>query len=190
MCAEQGIALCRERDNFSHFKYHNGTCQYYEEGKGMRQLIGFLLGALLSFSAAAAQICTVYSPLLRATAPGQDSASLEFNILCRREGKLTEVSSPVAGAAEFHSMTQENGMMKMQRIESIQMTAGKLYNVSGGQHVMLLNLKQPLKEGDKVPFTVTVELLHGGPIPVTSAAIVKSVTDKGSTGGKHNFSGM
>jgi periplasmic copper chaperone A len=129
----------------------------------MRYLIVFLAAMLLSSSAVAATIIRIANPSVRATAPGQDSASLQFSILSSAPASIVKVSSPVAGTVELHSMTQENGMMKMHPIKVIGLIPGKGYNLANhGQHVMLLNLKQPLKAGDKLPFTVTIELNRGG----------------------------
>jgi periplasmic copper chaperone A len=129
----------------------------------MRYLFVFLAAVLLSSSAVAATVIRISNPSIRATAPGQDSASLQFSILSSAPARIVRVSSPVAGTVEIHSMTQKNGVMKMHPVKVIGLIPGKGYNLANhGQHVMLLNLKQPLKAGDKVPFTVTVMLSRGG----------------------------
>lgn len=95
---------------------------------------------------------------VRATAPGQESAAVRFSITSKKEARLVAIASPAAGAVEIHSMTHENGVMKMRAIEFLPLPAGKLVKLgAGGNHVMLLNLKNPLKAGDSVPLTITIE---------------------------------
>lgn len=95
---------------------------------------------------------------VRATAPGQDSATVRFSITSKDEARLVTIASPVAGAVEIHGMTHENGMMKMRAMEFLPLPAGKLVKLgAGGTHGMLLRLKNPLKAGDSVPLVITVE---------------------------------
>jgi len=94
----------------------------------------------------------------RATAPGQESATVRFSITSKKDARLVGIVSPVAGAVEIHSMTHDNGVMKMRAIEFVQLPAGKMVKLgASGNHVMLLNLKYSLKAGDNVPLTITVE---------------------------------
>ena len=94
----------------------------------------------------------------RATAPGQESAAIRFSITSKKEARLVAIVSPIAGAVEIHSMTHDNGVMKMRAIEFLPLPAGKMVKLgASGNHVMLLNLKNPLKAGESVPLTITVE---------------------------------
>lgn len=162
----------------------------------MRQLMAIAIAAMLatlSLPASATGVVTIYSATVRATAPGEDSASIQLNILSQRPAKIIGVASPVAGAAEMHLITHENGMMKMQAVESITLVPGKLQNLTNkGYHVMLLNLKQPLKVGDVVPFTVTVEFPFKVKDTVSGRAKVVPLTSTGqqSTPGMSGMSGM
>jgi len=48
--------------------------------------------------------------------------------------------------------------MKMRAIPRLELPAGKPVQLGpGGYHVMLIDLKQPLKKGDMVPLTLQVE---------------------------------
>jgi copper(I)-binding protein len=54
-------------------------------------------------------------------------------------------------------MSMDNGMMKMAAVDGIDLPAGKTVPLaSGGYHVMLMQLKQQMKEGDTVPLTLVV----------------------------------
>ena len=48
--------------------------------------------------------------------------------------------------------------MRMRPVARIELPPGKPVKLaSGGLHIMLIELKQPLKPGDKVPLTLTVQ---------------------------------
>jgi copper(I)-binding protein len=52
----------------------------------------------------------------------------------------------------------EAGVMRMRPVARIELPAGKSVRLApGGLHVMLIDIKQPLKPGDKVPLTLTVQ---------------------------------
>ena len=81
-----------------------------------------------------------------------------MELVSRANNTLVSVSSPVAARAELHNTTMEEGVMKMRPVGRIELPAGKPVKLApGGLHVMLIDLKQPLKPGDKVPLTLTVQ---------------------------------
>ena len=48
--------------------------------------------------------------------------------------------------------------MRMRPVARIELPAGKTVTLApGGLHIMLIDVKQPLKTGDKVPLTLTVQ---------------------------------
>ena len=68
---------------------------------------------------------------------------------------LIGVSSPVAGAAQVHGMSLQNGVMMMRPAPAIDVKAGETVSLDpDGFHVMLLDLKQPLVEGHSFPLTL------------------------------------
>jgi periplasmic copper chaperone A len=72
--------------------------------------------------------------------------------------RLTGVSSPVAEKAELHESFSDNGVMKMRHVAALPVANGQPVSLSpGGHHIMLVHLKQALKEGDLVPLTLTFE---------------------------------
>jgi len=79
--------------------------------------------------------------------------------------RLTGFSTPVAGAAQLHQMKTVHGVMKMREVASIRLRTGKPVTLApDGYHVMLTRLKQPLKEGDTFPLSLTFE--HAAPVTV------------------------
>jgi copper(I)-binding protein len=66
--------------------------------------------------------------------------------------------STAAAKVEIHEMTSDNGVMRMRAIPGIEVPAGQTLSLKpGGYHVMLIDLKQPIKAGDAVPITLVVE---------------------------------
>ena len=119
-----------------------------------------LIGAACALSAAAAcaQPVTVKGAWIRAPAPGQKVAGAYMELLSRATTTLVSVASPAAGRVELHNTTMEGGVMKMRRVEQVELPAGQPVQLApGGLHVMLIDLKRPLKPGDKVPLTLKVE---------------------------------
>src|SRR5260370_756721 len=74
-------------------------------------------------------------------------------------------SAPVAAGVALHQMAVEGGMMKMRAVPSLELRPGARIELQpGGYHLMLLDLKHPLKAGDKFPMMLTFE--RGGPVTV------------------------
>ena len=94
----------------------------------------------------------------RASAPGQDSAAVYLRITSQQDARLIAVTSPAADSVEMHSMTHDKGVMRMRELDAVSLPAGQgVVLGSGGDHLMLLGLKKPLKVGGKVPLTFTVQ---------------------------------
>ncbi len=124
---------------------------------------GLLLGLSLSLSALAqAGEITVRDAWSRATAPGQEAAMVDFTISSPEAARLVGFECGICRAAELHSMTHKNGMMKMRQVDAIELPAGQAINLgSSGYHLMLMGLKQPLQAGEYVTVTLRVRTADG-----------------------------
>ena len=124
--------------------------------------VGLVVGLMLSVSVYAVDnnnSWKIENARARATAPGQNAASVDFSITSKHSAKLVGVSSPFAKTVELHSMTHENGMMKMRAVQFIELPAGKRVNLGeSGYHLMLSGLKKPLNVGDNVPLTLNLKV--------------------------------
>lgn len=99
---------------------------------------------------------TVNDAWVRGTVAGQSATGAFMQLASAADTTLVAVTSPVARVVEIHSMAHEGGVMKMRAIAVLPVPAGKPVNLApGGYHVMLMDLVQPLKEGEKVPLTLT-----------------------------------
>jgi len=119
-----------------------------------RGLIALALVALPAW----AQV-SVEQPWTRATPPGAKVGAGFMRL--RNAGAADRVvgaSSPVARRVEMHVTLREGDVMKMREVKSFEVPAGGSFELKpGGAHLMLLDLKRPLKKGEKVPLTLKLE---------------------------------
>ncbi|NMM37029.1 MAG: copper chaperone PCu(A)C [Glaciimonas sp.] len=118
-----------------------------------------ILASLLALSATAvlAQV-EVKDSWVRATVQQQKTTGAFMQLTAKQDARLVEVRSPAASVVEVHEMSMENNVMKMRAVSSVDLPAGKAVELKpGGYHIMLINLKQQIKEGDMVPVTLVVE---------------------------------
>ena len=107
--------------------------------------------------------------------------------------RLIGGSADVAGKLEIHEMTMNNGVMTMRPLaKGLVIEPGNTAKLApGGYHLMLMDLKGPLKQGDKLP--VTLEFEKAGKVKV--AFDVQGVgakgpgADEGHSGGHDSHSG-
>jgi periplasmic copper chaperone A len=85
----------------------------------------------------------------------------------RAADKLVGVSGDIAGKIEVHEMTMNDGVMKMRPLDKpLAIEPGKTVKLApGGYHLMMMDLKGALKQGDKVPLTLEFE--KAGKVQVT-----------------------
>ena len=132
-------------------------------------LAGLLAIAGAVTTAAQAPTVKVEHAWARATPGGAQSAALYMTLVNKggANDRLVSVATPVAGKAEVHSTTTENGVMRMRPVEALDVKAGTSTVLKpGGYHVMLTELKAPLVAGQS--FTVTLTFENAGKIDATA----------------------
>jgi periplasmic copper chaperone A len=112
------------------------------------------LGAL---AAGAADSITVVDPYVRQAPPGA-MATGAFMVLKNtgdKDVKVIKADNTASKVTELHTHINEGGVMKMRPVPAIEIKAkGEAVLKPGGLHVMLIDLKGPMKEGDKVAITL------------------------------------
>ena len=95
--------------------------------------------------------------------------------------KLVSASADAAGKIEVHEMAMNDGVMKMRPVEGgLTIDPGKTVKLApGGLHLMMTDLKNPLKQGDKLP--VTLQFEKAGKVQITLD--VQAVGAPGPSGG-------
>jgi copper(I)-binding protein len=94
--------------------------------------------------------------------------------------RLVSVSVPFAGRSEIHEMAVKDGIMTMRPLDNgVDVPAGaKVEFKPGGYHIMFMDLKQPLKQGEMMKGTLTFE--KAGTVDVEFK--VDSIAAKGAEG--------
>jgi len=94
--------------------------------------------------------------------------------------RLVSASSPAAASVQVHEMKMEGNVMRMRELANgLEIAPGATVTLApGGLHMMMMGLKAPLKQGEKVPLTLVFE--KAGTIDVEIA-----VEAMGATPGHH-----
>ncbi len=110
----------------------------------------------------------VERPWARATPAGARTGAVYVTLINNGSSSdsLLGAATPVADQVQFHSATEENGVSRMREMRTVDVAPGARVAFSpGGLHIMVVGLKQPLKEGQTFPLTLTFE--KAGKIDVT-----------------------
>ena len=111
----------------------------------------------LGFSAASAAVARVKieNSWARATLLHESANGAVFMTLTDTSGKgdmLVAASSPVAKTTELHVHKIVSGVIQMRPVSSLPIPAGGSITLQpGAEHVMLIGLKRPLREGETIP---------------------------------------
>lgn len=112
---------------------------------------------------------TIASPWTRATPGGAKVAGGYLSVT--NNGKTSDAfvggTSDIAGRVEIHEMAMEGGVMKMRPLTAgVEIKPGQTVELKpGGYHMMFMDLKRQLKEGDTVKAALRFE--KAGTVDVT-----------------------
>ena len=112
---------------------------------------------------------------VRSTVAQQKTTGLYALITSTRGGALVSASSPLVGLVEIHEMRMDGDIMRMRALPQLELPAGKVVELKpGAYHVMLMDLKQPLKVGDSVEVSLVVEAADKSRETIVVKAAVKA----------------
>jgi copper(I)-binding protein len=101
---------------------------------------------------------TVHDPWANATPVGASVAAVYLKLTVAEADRLLSASTTVADHIEMHTSSEENGMMRMRQLTTVELEAGKPFSFTpGGAHFMLMELRQPLVAGMRFPMTLQLE---------------------------------
>lgn len=134
-------------------------------------MTSLVLAGLSSVAAAqdfTAKDITVSHPYARETPPGARTGAAYLTLVNKAQApdQLLKVTSAIAAKAELHTMTMDKDVMRMREVGNIPLKPGEKVNMrpGSGYHVMLIDLKQPLKAGEQFP--LTLEFAKAGKLEV------------------------
>lgn len=142
--------------------------------KRMLAVMPALVLAAFAATAGEASKVSVAGAWARATPEGAKNGAAYLVLKGGTEAADTLLggSSPVAGVVEVHTHLEEDGVMKMRRVEKLAVAPGSTQVFApGGLHVMLMNLTAPLKEGSSFPLTLKFETAGEITVDVAVAGI-------------------
>ena len=150
----------------------------------MQTLIRSLAAATLFAAAAGAQAqVTVSNAWVRATVPAQKATGAFLQLQSVQDARFVAVTSPLTPTVEVHEMAMQGDVMRMRQVQAVDLPAGKIVDLKpGGHHIMLMNLKAQVKEGDTVPLTLVFEGKDGKRQSVEVKAPVHGLSHQGAPG--------
>ncbi len=104
--------------------------------------------------------------------------------------RLVSGTGDIAGKVEIHEMAMNNGVMTMRPLDKgLVIEPGKTMKLApGGYHVMLMDLKGPLKQGDKVPLTLEFEKAGKVVLSLDVQGVgAQAPAGAGHSGGQHDM---
>ncbi len=119
--------------------------------------------ALLSgvYSQVWAQEVDVSNVWVRGTVAAQKATGAFMELKSTAGATLVGVSSPV-GMSQIHEMSMDGGVMRMREVKKLDLPAGQTVALKpGGYHIMLMDLKKPLTNGEVVPITLKIQAKDG-----------------------------
>jgi copper(I)-binding protein len=123
------------------------------------RLFAFAAGLMIA-SGALAQTgqLEVSDAWARATPGKAENGAAYLTIRSPTADRLVSASSPAAKKAELHTMEMAGMVMKMRPLAGLDIPAGRPVTLKpGGEHIMLMGLNTPLREGQSFPLTLTFE---------------------------------
>ena len=126
------------------------------------RIVAMLAGALCLAQAAFASDIMVMNATARASlTPVAKTGAVYLSIMNHgsADDKLLSIATPAATSAQVHETTMDGDVMKMREIEGgLVVAAGATVDLKpGGNHVMLMGLKAPLKKGETIALDLTFE---------------------------------
>ena len=146
-------------------------------------IMGFIPALAQEYKAGAIRI---EAPWLRATPSGAQVAGgyMKIENAGKETDRLIGGTTSVAGKFEIHEMKMDGSVMRMRELpKGLELKPGQRVELKpGSYHLMLVDLKQPLKDGDKVTGTLMFE--KAGKVEIEYA-----VRGMGSKGHGHGTTG-
>jgi periplasmic copper chaperone A len=114
-------------------------------------------------------------PWVRATVAGQNSTAGYIEFHSRVTVKLIKVTSPQATSVQIHTMSHDNGVMRMDELAVLDIPVNQAVKLEPNHmHFMLNDLKAPLIAGDDATLAFTFELADKSTLQLNALAEVRA----------------
>ncbi len=92
--------------------------------------------------------------------------------------RLTAADAPGASSVEVHTAGLEDGVMRMRRLEGLDIPAGETVTMApGGYHIMIIDVEEPVTTDATVPLTLTFETAGSFTVEATVSMAPPASTD-------------
>lgn len=150
-------------------------------GKSMKTLVFFIALIFHVSSYAYGEVehgkmanYNIQNAYIKATPPGVRTTAAYFKLTNHSAKPLTVVDaqSDVARITEIHQHKMVDGLMTMQKVDSIVVEAGQSVEFKpGGYHIMLINLNKPVTDDEVVNFVLL--MADGDAIRVAAEVVAR-----------------
>ena len=124
--------------------------------KLIKSIISLLVLAFLLSACEVNNRVAVIDSWVRASVLGQSVGAAYMTFISADDSTFVRAETPIASSVEIHSMTMDNGVMKMRMLPELPLKAGKEEKLApGGFHLMLFDLKKQLKAGEQLELKLT-----------------------------------
>jgi len=116
--------------------------------------------ALMLFAGCARAQVEIKDAWIRATAPGQKTAAGYMTISNKsaQPERLVGGSSEAAAKVQTHVSVKDGDIVRMREVKGYDIPARGSFELKpNGSHLMLVDIKRPLKEGEKIPVLLKFE---------------------------------
>lgn len=129
----------------------------------------------------------VDGPWVRGTTASQRTTGAFMTLISSGDAALVAATSPAAGIVEIHEMRMDGSSMRMRQVDELTLPAGKRVELNpGGYHIMLMDLRQQMRAGTKVPLLLKIRNRDGTLSEVAVTAEVTSVAGRKSAPSNHH----
>jgi copper(I)-binding protein len=102
----------------------------------------------------------IENPWSRATAPGAKIAAgyMVLRNAAPAPDRLISAESPLAARIETHMTVRDGDVLRMREVQGYEVPANGSFELKpGGAHLMIVDIKRPFREGDRIPVTLRFE---------------------------------
>lgn len=99
--------------------------------------------------------------------------------------RFVSATSDISAKTQIHEMKMDNGVMEMRELPNgLPIPAGATVKLQpGGDHIMFVDLKRPVKPGDVIHTTLTFEKAGKVDVPFKAAASMGAMSPESPMGG-------
>ena len=136
--------------------------------------------AILAGSAWAAPDVVVTQAWARATVAAQSVSGVFMQIAVSEDAVLIGATSPAAGEVQIHQTRERDNIVRMEHLKNgLALPAGQTTELKpGGSHIMLMQLKQALTEGELIQLDLKIADKSGTESSVVLNVPVKPITTR------------